>query len=114
MRYAVAALFALTIATTAHAQTGQWLPGLDIIVPGVTVWKDQPGAAVFGYDRDTRHASVMFPKDGCYWNWWISPAAGRGAITHAFVFGFRQIAVYYESGFMQVETVPDANFCIPL
>lgn len=113
MRATLALVFAL-LATPALAQTGQWLPGLDIIVPGVTVWKDQPNAAIFGYDRDTRKASVMFPADGCYYLWILTPDANRGAITHAFVFGFRQVAVYYESGFMQIEHIPLANVCLPL
>lgn len=111
-------LLALALTVTASAQSGRWIPGLDLIVPGVTVHADQPGAAIFGYDRDTRRASVMFPRDGCYFVWWITPT--HGAIRHIFEYRphpkaeVSSLAVYYEDGTLEVEAIPTASYCLPL
>lgn len=111
-------LFVVIAAHPAAAQTAQWLPGMDLLLPVYADLTDDgaPGAArhLLGYDRDTGTASMLYPADQCYIQWWWRPTQGAGGITHIAQLSPRIFALYHESGSIRIEPLPDASFCVPL
>jgi len=112
------ALTLLTVAQPADSQSARWLPGMDLVLPvyAELTDKDTPGPTrhLLGYDRDTGTTSMLYPADQCYIRWWWRPTMGEGGITHIAQLSPRHFALYHESGYIRIEPLPDASFCVPL
>ncbi len=118
MKRLTALAASLLVSSTVAAQSYQWAPGLDVIIPVYTdTTKDGgpgPIRGWLGYDRDTGRASQLVVSEGCYTAWSWHPTAGNGAITAILQVDARTFALYHDSGHIRLETPPDVLLCTPL
>ncbi len=111
-RVLMTSLLVVLVSLQTLAQSVQWLPGLDIIVPLYASRTIPDG--FLGYDRDTGTASRLNALGVCHEQWTWTPSEDKGAITQILQIADYDFALYHESGFIRVERQPASLHCNPL